>query len=223
MKLLLVEDDSNIIQALSLALKINGYVFDIASDGDHGYFLARTNSYDLIILDYNLPKLNGREIIENLRNEKIYTPIIMLTVHNDLGDKLDLLGIGADDYITKPFILSEFLIHIKVILRRPKYWQKPTLKINNLELNPDKFIVTKNGQRITLSSKEFALLEYLLSHQGLIMSRQDIMEHVWDENADPFSNTIEVHIRNLRRKLETKKEKFIFTISNRGYKIDNRK
>jgi len=222
MRLLMVEDDNNIVHALLPALKTENYTVDVANDGAHGYFLASTNTYDLIILDYNLPGLNGREIIKKLRDENFSVPILMLTVHNELHDKVDLLTLGADDYLTKPFALSEFLARLKVILRRPPAWQGHTLKISNLELDPDKFLVTKNGRRIVLSSKEFSLLEYLLRNRGLILSRQNIMEHVWDENADPFSNTIEVHIGNLRRKLETTEQKFIFTVPNRGYKIDNK-
>lgn len=218
-----MEDDEDIVSTLLPTLKADNYTVDATGNGEHGYFLACTNSYDLIILDYNLPGLNGREIIKKLRYEGLSLPILMLTVHSELNDKIDLLTLGADDYISKPFALSELLTRIKVILRRPKSWQGHTLKINDLELDPDKFLVTRGGRRIALSSKEFALLEYLLKHQGLILSRQDIMEHVWDENADPFSNTIEVHIRNLRRKLETEEQKLIFTVSNRGYKIDEKK
>ncbi len=223
MRLLLTEDDSNIIRPIKLALKQAGYVVDVAKDGERGYFLAATNDYDLIILDYNLPQLNGREIINKLRAEKINAPILVLTVHSELADKTDLLNLGADDYLTKPFALSELLARIKAILRRPRDWQSPLLTLNNLELDPDKFLVLKDGERIILSTKEFSLLEYLLKNKGKIMTRQEIMEHVWDENADPFSNTIEVHIRNLRKKLETEKQKFIFTVSNRGYKIDTQK
>jgi DNA-binding response OmpR family regulator len=222
MRLLLVEDDADIIRPLALALKADNYAVDIARDGERGYFLARLNDYDLIILDYNLPKLSGREIIKKIRAEKISTPVIILTVRGELDDKVDLLTLGADDYLAKPFALSELLARLKALARRPKIWQGRILRLGNLELDPDKFLLTKNGQRITLSSKEFALLEYLLKNKGLILSRQEIMEHVWDENADPFSNTIEVHIRNLRKKLETDGKKLIFTVSNRGYKIDEK-
>jgi DNA-binding response OmpR family regulator len=222
MRLLLVEDDADIIRPLALALKADNYAVDIARDGERGYFLARLNNYDLIILDYNLPKLSGREIIKKIRAEKISTPVIILTVRGELDDKVDLLTLGADDYLAKPFALSELLARLKALACRPKIWQGRILRLGNLELDPDKFLLTKNGQRITLSSKEFALLEYLLKNKGLILSRQEIMEHVWDENADPFSNTIEVHIRNLRKKLETDGKKLIFTVSNRGYKIDEK-
>lgn len=223
MKLLIIEDDADIIRPVSLMLKAAGYAVDIARDGEHGYFLARTNNYNLIILDYNLPKLNGREIIKKIREEGMSTPILMLTVRSELTDKVDLLTLGVDDYLTKPFALSELLARTKAILRRPKNWQGQVLRLGDLELDPDKFLVTKNGRRIVLSSKEFALLEYLLENKGQILSRQTIMEHVWDENADPFSNTIEVHIMNLRKKLENRHQRLIFTVSNRGYKIDKQK
>ncbi|MDP2944026.1 MAG: response regulator transcription factor [bacterium] len=220
MKILLVEDDPDVVRSLLPALKEAGYVANAATDGESGYLAAQTNEYELIILDYNLPKLNGREVIKKIRDAGLSTPIIMLTVHNELEEKIDLLGLGVDDYLTKPFIFSELLARIKAVLRRPKNWEGNILKINDLELDPDKFLVTKNSKRIFLSSKEFDLLEYLLKHKGRILSRQNIMEHVWDENADPFSNTIEVHIRNLRRKLENDGRRLIFTVSNRGYKID---
>jgi len=223
MRLLLIEDDKNIIRPLSLALKAENYVIDIAYDGERGYSLARTNDYDLMILDYNLPKLNGREIIEKIRAERINIPIIMLTVRSEINDKIDLLTLGADDYLVKPFVLSELLARLKALSRRPKTWQSRILKLGSLKLDLDKFLLTKDEHRIILSSKEFSLLEYLLKNKGHIMSRQEIMEHVWDENADPFSNTIEVHIRNLRKKLEMDGKKIIFTVSNRGYKIDEKK
>ena len=222
MRILLVEDDINISRSLSSALKEANYAVDVAADGERGYFLAATNSYDLIILDYNLPRLNGREIVKKLREEEKCVPILMLTVHGELDDKVDLLNLGADDYLVKPFALSEILARIKAILRRPESWQSRLLKIGDLELDPDKFLATENGKRVMLSSKEFSLLEYLLKNKGRIMSRQEIMEHVWDENANPFSNTIEAHISNLRKKLESGQKKMIFTISNRGYKIDEK-
>jgi len=220
MKILIIEDDPDIVRSLLPALKEAGYVADVAGDGEIGYFSAQTGEYELIILDYNLPKMNGGEVVKKIRGDGLSVPIIMLTVKNGLDEKVDLLTGGADDYLTKPFALSELLARIKAVLRRPKNWEGNILKIHDLELDPDKFLVTKNNKRVFLSSKEFALLEYLLRYKGRIMSRQNIMEHVWDENADPFSNTIEVHIRNLRRKLESDGHRLIFTVSNRGYKID---
>ncbi len=223
MRILLIEDDSDISRPLALALKASNFTVDTAADGENGYFSARTNSYSLIILDYNLPGLNGREIIEKLRAENINIPILMLTVRSEINDKIELLDLGADDYLSKPFAVAELLARVKALLRRPKTYTENILKLGDLELDPDRFLVSRQGQRVFLSSKEFALLEYLMKNKGRIMSRQEIMENVWDENADPFSNTIEVHIRNLRRKLETDGRKLIFTFSNRGYKIDEKK
>ncbi|MFA7087769.1 MAG: response regulator transcription factor [Patescibacteria group bacterium] len=223
MKILLIEDDQDISQSLSLSLKSSGYIIESVADGERGCFLAQTNEYSLILMDYNLPKMNGREITEKLRKEKINTPIIILSVRGEISDKVDLLTIGADDYLAKPFSFPELLARIKAILRRPEDWQGNILKFKDIELDPDKFLVTKSKQRIAMSTKEFSLLEYLLINKGRISSRQEIMESVWDANADPFSNTIEVHIKNLRRKLETDGQKIIFTISNRGYKIDEQR
>lgn len=222
MKILIIEDDKNIAASLAAFLKSQGAVFDIAEDGERGLFLALINTYDLILLDYNLPKISGQEIIGKLRADGKITPIIMLTVRSELEDKIKILEIGADDYLIKPFSLRELWARIKAILRRPSELVDQKLSCKNLEIDPDSFIVKKNGHNLRLRTKEFALLEYLLKNKGRVVSRQDIMEHVWDENGDPFSNTIEVHMMNLRRKLETKREKYIFTIPNRGYKLDEK-
>jgi|SRR5680860_136402 len=222
MKILIIEDDKNISNSLASFLKSQNVVFDIAEEGERGLFLASINSYDLILLDYNLPKISGKEIITNLRTEGKTTPIIMLTVRAGLEDKINILEIGADDYLIKPFSLKELLARIRAVLRRPIRLEKEKLVCKNLEVDTTGFKVTKNGRNILLRTKEFTLLEYLLKNKGAVVSRQEIMEHVWDENADPFSNTIEVHIMNLRRKIETKKDRFIFTIPNRGYKLDEK-
>jgi len=222
MRLLLIEDDVDLSLTLALFLKATGYALDTARDGERGYFLAQTNDYDIIISDYNLPLLSGREIIGRLRAENIGTPIIILTVRSETKDKIELLNLGADDYLTKPFSSLELSARIKSLLRRPKGWLA-TLKCRDLEMDSDRYLVTKNGQQIYLSQKEFSLLEYLMKNKGRVLTRQEIMEHTWDENADPFSNTIEVHIMNLRKKIETKDDRFIFTFSGRGYKLDEKK
>ncbi len=220
MSLLLIEDDPNIVLSLSLSLTNVGFKVETATDGREGYDLARFNHFDLILLDCNLPGLSGFEIVKKLRAEKCATPIIILTVLGELNDKLELFNLGADDYLIKPFAFSELLARIRALLRRPPNLAGKILKIGNLELNPDKFLVTKNKIKIPMSAREFSLLEYLLLNQGKFMSRQNILENVWDENADPFSNTVEVHIMNIRKKLETATEHYIYTASNRGYKID---
>lgn len=220
MRLLLIEDDKEIINLLSIALKSLGFAVDSAENGENGLNLALINHYDLIITDYNLPIISGREIIESVRSENQSTPILVLSVRSEISDRVELLNLGADDYLTKPFTLSELLARIKALLRRPQNLKTSILKIGDIEMQPERFLLTKNGKRISLPSKEFSLLQYLIENKGEIMSRQKIMEHVWDEEADPFSNTIEVHIMNLRKKIETKNKPMIFTYPNRGYKID---
>jgi len=223
MPLLLVEDDPNIVLSLSLALTNAGFSVDSASDGREGFDLARNNKYEAILLDCNLPRLSGFEIVKKLRAEKCFTPIIVLTVLSELNDKLELFNLGADDYLIKPFALSELLARLRALLRRPQNIQGEILKVGDLELDSDKFLVTKHGLRIPMSSREFSLLEFLMVNKGKFLSRQTILEKVWDENADPFSNTVEVHIMNIRKKLETDCEHYIFTASNRGYKVDTQR
>jgi DNA-binding response OmpR family regulator len=220
MSLLIIEDDPNMVLSLSLALNDAGFKVESASDGLIGLDLARFNKYELILLDCNLPKLSGFDIVKRLRAEKIATPIIILTVLGELNDKIELFDLGADDYLVKPFAFFELLARVKALLRRPFNLCGKILKVGNLELDPDKFLVAKNGVRVPMSSREFSLLEYLMVNKGKFLSREKIMDNVWDENADPFSNTVEVHIMNIRRKLETKNEHYIFTANNRGYKVD---
>ncbi len=223
MRLLIIDDDKELVNALVLALKPFNLAIDVAHDGEHGSRLALSNNYRLIILDYVLPQLNGKEVIKKIRQAEIDTPIIMLTVRTELNDKVDLLNLGADDYLTKPFALSELLARLKAILRRPYNLKENILRIADLEMDPDKFLVTRKDKRLNLSAKEFYLLEYFLENKGRVLSRQEIMDHVWDENSDPFSNTIEVHIMNLRKKIEHNGKKLIFTLSGRGYKLDEEK
>lgn len=220
MNLLIIEDEQGMVTSLSLGLSGLGFKVEAASDGREGYELARSNNYDLILLDCTLPGLSGFEIVKRLRAEKCFTPIIILTVLSELDDKLELFNLGADDYLTKPFSFSELTARIKAILRRPRGLQGEILKVADIELDADRFLVSKKGVRIPMSAKEFSLLEYLMINKGKFLSRQTIMENVWDINADPFSNTVEVHIMNIRKKLETGGQRCIFTASNRGYKID---
>jgi len=220
MNLLIIEDEQGMVLSLSLGLRELGFKIDTASDGREGYELALKNNYDLILLDCTLPSLSGFEIVRRLRAEKCFTPIIILTVLSELDDKLELFNLGADDYLTKPFAFSELLARIRALLRRPRSLKGNILKVADIELDAERFLVTKNGVRIPMSSREFSLLEYLMLNKGKFLPRQAIMENVWDINADPFSNTIEVHIMNIRKKLEKNNEHYIFTASNRGYKID---
>ncbi len=220
MRILIIEDDKELSLFLKNALSSQLFVVDSAEDGEKGSFLARTNSYDLIVLDYNLPKLNGLEVLKEIRKDK-KIPIIILTVKASIDDKRAMFEAGADDYLVKPFVFKEFILRINALLRRPKKLEEKILKFSDISLNLKTKEVKRNRTKINLTNKEYNLLEFFLKRQKQILSRSEIMEHVWDINADPFSNTIESHILNLRKKMNNKKKKNYFhTINGRGYKLD---
>jgi DNA-binding response OmpR family regulator len=221
MRILLVEDDESILNTLRVRLKSEGYSVDTEKDGIKGSFLARTNNYDVIILDYILPRKGGDKICQEVRSRGTTTPIIMISVQTELPARVELLNLGADDYITKPFPFEELLARIRAMLRRPAQLKEEILSIDDLVLDSPRCLVERAGRKIKLTRKEFALLEYLLRHKGTALSRGTLMEHVWDIHGDLFSNTIETHILNLRKKLRRPGgKKLIHTISGRGYKID---
>jgi len=220
MRILIVEDDKEIINFLKPSLEGENFIVDAIEDGEKGSFVARTNDYDLIILDVGLPKKGGCEVCDEIRKDGKDAPIIMLSVKSEVKTKVELLNAGADDYLTKPFSFEELLARIKALLRRPEKIGDKILKVDDLVLDKGRQIVMRGKKEIYLTRKEFNLLEYLMENQGMVLSRGMIMEHVWDINADPFSNTIESHILNLRRKIEQKNKKgFIRTMPGRGYKI----
>ncbi|MDD5726063.1 MAG: response regulator transcription factor [Patescibacteria group bacterium] len=221
MNLLIVEDEKEIIDFLRLSLEEEGFVVDTAEDGEIGSYKARTNKYDLILLDNNLPQKDGRQICFEIRSRGDEVPIIMLSVQSEIDSKVDLLNIGVDDYVTKPFSFEELLARIKALLRRPQKMEHRILKIDDLVLDTDSHSAQRGSKKVHLALKEFVLLEYLMRNQGQVLSRSTILEHVWDMNADPFTNTIETHILNLRRKIEcNNKRKLIHTVSGVGYKIE---
>jgi len=221
MRLLLVEDDENIASLLKASLESETFSVDWANDGEMGSYLCRTNEYDLVILDYALPKKDGKKVCSEVRESGKKMPIIMLTANANIESKIDLLNTGVDDYLTKPFSFQELLARIRALLRRPQLLHSTTLQIGNLKLDTIKQKAARGKKLIYLTRKEFALLEYLMRHQSIVVSRGMIMEHVWDAESDPFSNTIEAHILNLRKKIDGKnKQKFIHTVPGRGYTID---
>lgn len=221
MRILLVEDDEPLLEFLKLRLQSEGFSVDAEKDGNKGSFLARTNNYDVIILDYVLPKKSGAKICQEVRTRGTTTPIIIISVQTEVPTRIELLNIGADDYVIKPFPFEELLARIRAVLRRPMQLKEEILTIDDLILDSTRFNVERAGRKIKLTKKEFALLEYLLRHKGAVLSRGTIMEHVWDIQGDLFSNTIETHILNLRKKLyRPGGAKLIHTISGRGYKID---
>ncbi len=221
MRILVVEDETDTQDFLNERLKEKGFAVDVADTGSRGLYYAKTNEYDLILLDYGLPEKNGFAICEELRMDGNTTPIIMISVSDAVQYKIRGLTTGADDYVSKPFYFEELYARIQAILRRPTTIQSTTLFIDDLVLDSAKQIVLRTDKPIYLTRKEFALLELLLKHKGVVVTRGMIMEHIWDLDLDPFSNTIETHVLNLRRKIEhPEKTKLIHSVPGRGYKID---
>jgi len=220
MRILIIEDNHDILNFLKINLGAEGFVIDFAQDGLKGELLALTNEYSLIILDLNLPNKHGDEICRNIRDANKVVPIIILSVEEDTESKVRLLNSGADDYMLKPFSFEELKARIKALLRRPREITKNTIKIENLLLDQDRQIVTYNNQNIYLTRKEFSILEHLIKNHGEIVSRASIMENAWDSEADVFSKAIETHVLNLRKKInKDNPEKVIKTIPGRGYMI----
>ncbi len=222
MRALIVEDEPGISSLLKAGLESEYFVADVAEDGERGSYLARTNDYDIIILDNMLPKKNGAEVCADVRQSGKTTPIIMLSVQSEMGTKVALLNRGADDYVTKPFSFEELLARIRALLRRPNTISTDILTAGNIVLDTKRHTVQKDNTDIYLTKKEFMLLELLLRRKGSVVSRGTIIEHVWDMHVDPFSNTVESHILNVRKKIADKKgNHYIQTIPGVGYKIDD--
>ncbi|MCU0660545.1 MAG: response regulator transcription factor [Candidatus Pacebacteria bacterium] len=225
MRILIIEDDTDTLESLTKGLREKGFSVDGTENGEHGSYLARTNDYDLVILDYGLPKKNGFVVCQDIRvqehESRKHVPIVMLSITGDVPYKIEGLSHGADDYITKPFFFEEVLARIQAILRRPRIRESARMSIDNLIIDSDRQEVIRGKESIYLTRKEFALLEFLARNSGRVVSRSAIAEHVWDINADPFSNTIETHILNLRKKIDRNtKRKLIHSVPGRGYKID---
>lgn len=220
MRILVVDDNKEITDFLKKALQAECYVVDVADNGKDGSFLARTNEYDSIILDINLPQKSGLVVCKEIRDDRIETPILILSVQDEVPTKLDLFTAGADDYLTKPFSFQELLARLKAIARRPHKIEKEMIQIGDLVIDTSKNSISYQGKSVPLTRKEYIMLEYFGRHKDKVISRGDLMEHAWDMNADPFSNMIEVHIRNIRKKLASLTDKSILkTVSGRGYML----
>jgi two-component system, OmpR family, response regulator len=221
MRLLIIEDDKETREFLKLGLEERGYVVDTASDGEAGSYTARTNDYDLILLDNVLPRKQGSDVCKDIRACGKTIPILVLSARGEAVRRVELLNEGADDYMSKPFSFEELLARIRAILRRPSGLIGNVLQIDDLSLDRGKQLANRAQKEIYLTRKEFLLLECLLLNKEQVISRAMIMEHVWDIDSDPFSNTIEAHILNLRRKIDARphKRKLIHTVPGRGYKI----
>ncbi|OGM14251.1 DNA-binding response regulator [Candidatus Woesebacteria bacterium RIFCSPLOWO2_01_FULL_39_23] len=226
MRLLLVEDEKKLALSLKKALESESFAVDTAYDGEDALDKATFEPYDLIVLDIGLPKINGFEVTKKLREEKVPTPILMLTAKDTISDKVKGLNMGADDYLPKPFDFDELLARIRALSRRGKDEPKIRLSVDNLSLDPVTHVATRTNKELKLTAKEYALLEYLMRNQNHILSKTQILEHVWDIETDPFTNVVDVYIGYLRNKVDKdfpKEIPLIETVKGIGYRISNKK
>ena len=218
MRILVVEDEKKIADFIKRGLKEEGYAVDSAYDGEQGLFLAKTGEYDLVLLDLMLPKLDGYNLFKEMRKAKILSPVIMLTAKDAIKDKVAGLDLGADDYMTKPFAFEELLARIRAALRKKDSKDVTRLEADDLILDLVTHKVSRGGKEITLTGKEYALLEYLMRNAGSVITRTMISEHVWDVDFDTFTNVIDVYINYLRNKIDgSGRKKLIHTVRGRGY------
>ena len=222
MRILVVEDEHKIAAAIKKGLEQEKYAVDLAYSGSDGFDLASTESYDCILMDVLIPGMDGITVCRKLREKNNHTPILMLTAMGQTEDKVAGLDSGADDYLTKPFSFEELLARVRALARRPTSALGRILKTADLTLDNLSYEVKRNGKSIQLSSKEFSLLEYLMRHTGLVLTKDQIISHVWNYDADILPNTVEVYIKNLRNKIDAPfpaKKKLITTIRGFGYKM----
>lgn len=216
MKILLIENEEGISRFIKQGLEAEMCVVETAFNGAVGVSLSNMNNYDVIILDFNLPDMTGNEIASLIRQKKPSVPILVLSVESNMDIKLDMLS-TCDDYMTKPFSLKELIVRLRALNRRGEVKHGNILRAGDLVLDSEKYVVKLNDKIIPLRNKEFTLLEYLMRNQNIVLSREMMLEYVWDMNTDPFTNTVDTHIRLLRKKLEDKKHTFIKTVPKRGY------
>ena len=218
MKILLVEDEDRLASFIRKGISAEGYEVEVAYDGRMGLSLFRKNSYDIILLDVNLPHINGFELCQLIRADNETVPVLMLTALDSLADKADGFNAGADDYLAKPFEFQELLLRLRALTRRNGTKPKQVLQLADLELNLDRKTVTRAGQRIDLTTREYSLMEYLMLNKGKIISRVDISERVWSLDFDSSTNVIDVYISYLRKKIDKGfSTKLLHTIVGMGY------
>ena len=217
MRIAVIEDNKKIATYIKQSLKEAGYVVDVAHDGNTGQKMIERAVYDVAILDIMLPEKDGITVCKNIRNQGNVTPIILVTAKDTLQDKIQGIDSGADDYIVKPFAVEELLARVRMILRRPTSFTHDVLQVQDVIMDIQKHTVTIDDKNISLTQKEFVILEYLLRNAGVVISREQLLEHCWDFAYDAFSNITDVYIKQLRKKLHDSNEKYIKTIRGTGY------
>lgn len=220
MRILLVEDEKDLAMIVKQGLEEEGYVVDVAHDGEEGLYMAENYPIDAVILDIMLPLMDGLTVLSNMRKKGIATPVILLTARDALLDKIKGLDTGADDYLTKPFVFEELLARVRSLLRRKATVKEAVIRIADLEINTASHEVKREGKAIALSAKEYALLEYLAYKKNAVVSRTDIVEHIYHEDTDMDSNVVDVYINYLRNKIDKDfKVKLIQTVRGAGYML----
>jgi len=222
MRILLVEDESKVARFIARGLSADCFAVDTAADGNSGLELAAAYQYDLIILDLMLPGMSGTEILRHLRQKDTNVPVLVLSARDAVADKVGHLELGADDYLTKPFALAELLVRVKALLRRGPVSRASVIRVGDLELDRLSRRVTRGGRPIELTVKEYALLEYLMSNAGRVLSRSMIIEHVWDQSFDGVFSIVDVYLGRLRSKIDQSADhKLIRTVRGVGYSVSN--
>ena len=219
MRVLIVEDEPRLAENIARSLRESaGYAVDVAADGQEGFFLAESNTYDVVLLDLMLPKMDGMQLLTRIRQSGQLTPVLVLTARDDKESVVALLNAGADDYLTKPFDLGELLARAKALIRRGKGQPSPVLTIGDLQLNTVNRTVQRAGRTIMLTAMEYRVLEYLAHRPRAVISKTELLEHLYDYNWEKFSNVIEVYISGLRRKLDNgSDQQLIHTVRGQGY------
>jgi two-component system copper resistance phosphate regulon response regulator CusR len=218
MRVLLVEDDARVARFVTRGLREQAYAVDVAEDGEAALYQASVATYDVIVLDVMLPKVDGLTVCRELRATGVATPVLMLTARDTVQDRITGLDTGADDYLTKPFAFGELLARLRALLRRGGEVRPDVVRVADLSIDTRAQRVARGGRAVSLTAKEYALLEFLARNAGRVVSRSEIAEHVWDENYDPFTNLIEVYIGRLRRKVDgASASPLIYTRRGTGY------
>ena len=221
MRILVVDDEVNLATAIKQGLEAEGFVVDVAYDGEEALWAATEQAYDIVVLDLMLPKLNGYKVVERLRHRGVWTPILMLTAKDGEYDQADALDLGADDYLTKPFSFVVLVARIRALLRRIVAERPAILEVGDLALDPVTCTVTRGTNPIELTPREFALLEYLMRNPGKVLSKGELLDHVWDTNFDGPLNVVEVYVGYLRKKIDAPfGVQSLATVRGFGYRLD---